>query len=51
MAQKLVHYLNEDMAYTGCWKVKDNGIIQLETTDISSEVTCQDCLARKGKPR
>ena len=49
MAQELVHYLDEEMAYTGCWRIKENGIIKLETTDVSSEVTCQDCLAREGE--
>jgi len=39
-----MHYLDETMAYTGCFQLPDNGIVRLETTNDVDKVDCERCI-------
>jgi hypothetical protein len=41
--EPMKHYATEEMAYTLCKEVVDNGVERLETTDQPSLVTCEKC--------
>lgn len=40
----MIHYLGAQRAYTGCWRLLDNGIHKSEVTDYVDKVTCPDCI-------
>lgn len=41
----MIHCLDsETMAYTGCFRLPDNGSIKLTTTGDVNKVTCPDCI-------
>lgn len=39
----MIHYLDSEMAYTACFKLLDDGIHRVRTTDDVDKVTCPDC--------
>jgi len=40
----MMHYLDETMAYTGCFQLPDNGIRKLDTTNDVDKVDCERCI-------